>query len=190
LLLPLFAEFDFFGVKLKAQIDQVKTEVKEQVTQLRNDIVNIGINNQISPQIFLTPPPDSQLPELERKYQRILDEIKKEKSVQSSIDIQTELVVPSDANYLFAVRRSIEKELRRIWCDWFSTEIGKRPVPIHKMLSNLRDADVINSNLSEMIREVYSICSLAIHGESVSESQVAFVRDIGPKLIVTLIRIK
>jgi hypothetical protein len=70
LLLPLFQEFDLFGLKLKAQIAEVKTEVKDQVSQLRNEILIIGINTQFSPQINLTPPPDSSLPALEENFRR------------------------------------------------------------------------------------------------------------------------
>jgi len=190
LLLPLFKEFDFFGVKLKAQIDEVKAEVKDQVTQLRNEIVSIGINTQVSPQIYLNPPPDSQLPELEKKYQKILDELRKERNISGSVDIQTDLLIPSDVNYLFVVRYSIEKELRRIWRDRFDGETKRRPVPVHKILGLLVEAGLIESRISNMIREVYSVCSPAIHGEDVSDKQVSFVRDIAPNLISALIEIK
>jgi len=190
LLLPLFKEFDFLGLKLKAQIDEVKTEIKDEVTQLRNEIISIGVNTQVNPQIYLNPPPDSQLPDLERKYQKILDELRKERNISGSIDVQTELLIPTDVNYLFIVRYTIEKELRRIWRDRFNGEITRRPVPVHKILGLLVEAGLIESRISNMIREVYSVCSPAIHGEEVSEKQISFVRDIAPNLISTLIEIK
>jgi hypothetical protein len=36
------------------------------------------------------------------------------------------------------------------------------------------------------IREVYSVCSPAIHGEPITEAQVSFVRDVAPELIAAL----
>ena len=190
LLLPLFSEFDLFGIKLKARIEEVKSEVKEQVTLLRNEIVSVGVNTQFNPQIHLAPPPDSKLPELEKKYQRILDELKLNRRSESLVDIQTELTVPADANYLFLVRYSIEKELRRIWRDRFDGDLQRRAIPVRKILSYLRESELVDPALPGMVQEVYSVCSPAIHGEDVTQAQIEFVRDIAPDLISTLIEIQ
>ena len=164
LLLPLFSEFDFFGVKLKSHIHEMKMEVKEEVTELRKELINLGISNQVNPNIYLnSPPPDSKLPELEKQYQEILNELKSRKDVVSDLDVQTELVMPSDVNYLFTVRFTIERELRRIWKDRGFEETSRRPVPMHKVLSMLRSEELLDPALPEMIKKVYSVCSPAIH---------------------------
>ena len=189
LLLPLFSEFDFFGVKLKAHIQEMKVEVKEEVKELRKEIINLGISNQVNPNFYLHPPPDSKLPELEKQYKEILSELKSRDFGAPETDLQTELLMPTDVNYLFTVRFTIEKELRRIWRDRGFEESSRRPIPINKMLSMLHNEELLDPALPKMIREVYSVCSPAIHGEEVSEKQVAFVKDIAPKLITTLMDI-
>lgn len=190
LLLPLFSEFDFFGIKLKSHLHKLKVEVKEEVTELRKDLINLGISNQVNPNIYLnSPPPDSKLPELEAQYQEILSELKSRKQPISEIELQSELVMPSDVNYLFTVRFTIERELRRIWKDRGFEEGPRRPVPIHKILSMMRSEELLDPALPDMIQKVYSVCSPAIHGEEVTENQVSFVRDIAPKLIAALMDI-
>lgn len=189
LLLPLFQEFDFFGVKLKAQIAEVKTELREQVSSLRQDILNVGVTTQFNPQINLAPPPDSSLPTLEENFRRILKETLEEHQIQQPVDIQSELLVPHDVNYLFLVRYNLEKELRRIWRDRFGGGVERRPVPIFRIVQSLRETELLDPKLGNIIREVYSACSPAIHGEEVSQRQVAFIRDIAPELITALMRI-
>ncbi len=46
--------------------------------------------------------------------------------------------------------------------------------------------ELIDQQMADVIREVYSICSLAIHGEKAAESQVGFVKKNGPELIKAL----
>lgn len=45
---------------------------------------------------------------------------------------------------------------------------------------------MISPNLAHAVREVYSVCSAAIHGEDVSDNQVQFVRDVAPELLAAL----
>jgi hypothetical protein len=40
--------------------------------------------------------------------------------------------------------------------------------------------------LDHAIREVYAVCSPAIHGEPVTQAQIDFVKDVGPELIAAL----
>lgn len=190
LLLPLFREFELFGVKLKAEIAEVKTEVKDQISSLRQDILNIGITTQFNPQINLAPPPDSSLPDLEEKFRKILKETLQGQQAQTPVDIQTELLIPRDVNYLFIARYGIEKELRRIWRDRFGGGDERRSVPITRIVQALREGELLDPRLGGIVREVYSACSPAIHGEDVSDRQVAFVRDIAPELITALMKIK
>ena len=190
LLLPLFQEFDLFGIKLKSKIDEVKTEVKDQVTSLRREILNIGISTQFNPQINLSPPSDSSLPGLEEKFRKILNETLKEHKIQQPVDIQTELLIPNDVNYLFIVRYNIEKELRRIWKERFEGGDERKPEPIFRIVQALRENELLDPRLGSGIREVYSACSPAIHGEEVSDRQVLFVKDLAPELITALMRIK
>ena len=46
--------------------------------------------------------------------------------------------------------------------------------------------ELIAPQMGNAIREVYSVCSPAIHGEEVSSAQVDFVRNTAPELIPAL----
>ncbi len=46
----------------------------------------------------------------------------------------------------------------------------------------LAEEQLIDSALIGVIREVYSVTSPAIHGDEVSNAQVAFVKDVAPDL--------
>jgi hypothetical protein len=97
---------------------------------------------------------------------------------------------PEDVALLFSARYNIEKELRRIaeGRGVFSglASLHHRNLPIGRLAKMLADSDVIDPRLSDAIREVYAVCSPAIHGESVSQPQVSFVKDVAPGLIAAL----
>jgi hypothetical protein len=48
LLMPFFQEIDIFGVKLRKEINSLKGELKEQIINLRSEMLSISIKNQVS----------------------------------------------------------------------------------------------------------------------------------------------
>jgi hypothetical protein len=192
LLLPLFREFEFFGIKLKAQLDNFKSEVKDEISGMRNEIrTSIGINSQVSPQIYLTPPPDNQLPQLEERFRRILDDTMKTYGLQSAVDSKTQLATPDTVSYLFQVRYNLEKELRRIYRERIEPhEQIRGGLSVFRILQSLSEIGLIEPRLYHVVREVYAICSPAIHGEGVTQQKLDFVKDIAPNLITSLMAIK
>ncbi len=194
ILVPLFNEVEFFGIKLKREIEELKSEVKEQLVNLRSEVQNsIQLQSHFNPQIYLgsgTPPPDSQLPELKDYFSKVLEDTLKKEGVSRPVDTTKELDVSDDTIFLFTVRYVIEKELRRIHNQihnqMVSIQQEKRPVPVHQITRNLVQAGLLDSRLAQVVRDVYSVCSLAIHGEEVSQEKVRFVRDIAPGLITSL----
>jgi len=181
LLVPLFQEVSFFGVKLKKEIDSLKSDVKEQITNLRSEIQNsIDIRTQI---ITTPPPPDSRLPELEERFKQIMEDTLRIQGVQRPVDVPEQIDVPEDVSFLFSVRYGIERELRRIWEQRFD----RRPVrTISQIVSLLAESELIDPRLANVIRDVYAVCSEAVHANQVTDNQVSFVRDIAPKLMASL----
>jgi len=193
LLLPLFNEFEFFGIKLKSQIDALKSDIKSQLADLRAEMhTTVGINSQINPQFYLGSPSDAQLAQIEPQVRRILEESMVQYGIQAPVDSRADISFPDDISYLFSIRFAIERELRRIWRH--SSVCGpvdsNRNLTIPFLLRLLRDAGIVDEHLVHVIREVYAVCSPAIHGEDVSQTQVNFVKAIGPNLIATLKAIK
>lgn len=190
LLLPLFQEFDILGIKLKKEVADLKSEMNEQIFSIRSEMHSIGVNTNVSPQVLIYPPPDHELPDIEKRVKNAVHEAMKNLRIESPVDIQSETVLPHDTNYLFAIRYTMEREVRRIWARRLQEERNRRPLPVSQIAQILADMGVIEPRLASAIREVYAICSPAVHGEDVSENQLAFAKDVGPELIATLKAIK
>ncbi len=188
LLIPLFQEVEFFGIKLKKEVEELKKEFSSQFNILRTDIHNkIDLQNQsyhnfyFGQQPFI--PPDSKLPELENSFRNILTETLRTEGISRVTQQDISFDISDNIQYLFNVRFSIEKELTRI-LDTNQIDIeDRRFIPVQKMISHLLNFEVINRKIADMIRKVYAICSPAIHAREVTEEQVNFVKDIAPELL-------
>ncbi|NDQ56987.1 MAG: hypothetical protein GZ088_07940 [Acidipila sp.] len=189
LLLPLFQEISLFGVSLKKEIESLKSDFKKEVTSLRADIRNsVDVRAQISPNfIFPTPPPDSQLPAMEKRLNSVIEDALKSRGVQHSEAPMPELTASEDARFMFGVRFSIERELRRIRQHRMPEDNpSRRFVPTLQLARWLADSGLIDRGIEGAIREVWFVASPAIHGEPVTPVQVAFVRDLAPRLVAAL----
>ena len=189
LLSPLFSEVSLFGISLKRELQQLRSDVTSQITSLKADIsAAIDVRNTFSPQIILPRPlPDAQLPELRQHVDVAVERTLEEQHVdvppragRPSIDVD------SDVQYLFATRYNLEKELRRIASSREWTPSGSRTASVAQLVSIARETGFLSAGLVSAIREVNIICSRAIHGENVSAAQVDFVRDVASELIAAL----
>jgi hypothetical protein len=181
-----FQEVDFFGVRLKREIKNLRAGLSE----IRN-IINMRA--EMSQQIFLTPPPDSELQDIKRELKSTLERIK-EKGLEKPT---AKPEIPDDNRFLFEVRYTIEKELRRIWKQ-YQTEVTarswakpwsaelERPQSAFQITRSLDELGIIAPELSSVIREVYRVCTPAMHGEEVSQTAVGFAKDVAPGLIASL----
>lgn len=175
LLLPIFVEVEFFGIKLKREIEELKTQIKLQLGDLKNEIRNNQvqtINQNITG--FGPPPKDEEIPELDAQIDRIVKKALKEFKVDEVTSAEYSIEVPSENLKLFQIRYNIEQELRRIWMmnidnGRFSTK------PLSLIVKELSENKLIEKQLYYILREVLSVCNYAIHGEKVSKSQVDFV---------------
>jgi hypothetical protein len=181
LITPFFQEINLLGIiGLKQEIESVRSDVKEQILNLKTEIQNqISIQTQFTPQIVL-PPPDAQLPNLENRLRTVLTE---------TLGIQREEVraipdVSEDVMYLMNVRHVIEREMKRIWAGRFPK--GDRYWAFSSILRLLSNANVIGEQFAKIIREVYSICSAAVHADDVSEAQLIFIKENAPELMTLL----
>jgi len=55
-----------------------------------------------------------------------------------------------------------------------------------QLVRALTQSGIIEPALEHAIREVYAVASPAIHAETVTPAQIAFVRDVGPSLVGAL----
>lgn len=194
LLAPVFVEIELWRLKLKQEIASVKEHVDTQVQSLRADIRNsVDIRSQFNPQITLmTPPPDAQLPKIAAHLRETLETGLKSYGLERQPPLEVSPTVPRDAVLFFEVRYSIEKELRRIWEQRFPPGSERRdlPLPALQMTRELVNGQYISPPLGRAIREVYRVCSPAIHGQQVTEAQKRFVQEVTPDLLRNLRAIK
>lgn len=180
LLSPLFTEVALLGVTLKNEIEELKEDIATQVAEIKTEIrSSFDVRSTISPTINLAPPADSQLPGLADEIRNALTALKtRHPSVETA-----HLKVPDDATYLFATRYNLEIEIRRIA---EGLNLPLRPQPAYAVAMKLAEAGFIDSRLVPAIRELYTVCSPAIHGAAVSDEKVKFVRNVAPEIIASL----
>jgi hypothetical protein len=79
LLLPLFQEFEMFGIKLKTEIEDLKRDMNQRFNQIQQSIQTVALSNSVSQQIHFPqfPPQDSALPEMERRLDEILQALRR-----------------------------------------------------------------------------------------------------------------
>jgi len=188
LAIPIFQEVSFFGISLKKEIDNLRTEFKEQINYLKSDIQNtISMRTEISPRIYLPyPPPDPELSDIEKSIQPIIAQTSKERGIEQPTPTTAESLAPEDTLYLFSVRYALEKELGRILNARFAPLMPKGYIEAIDIINYLRDRGNITQPLHKAIREVYNICSIGIHGGEISEKSSEFVHKVSPGLLATL----
>ncbi len=193
LLVSIFQELSVFGLKFKQAIDELKENISMQLTAFKSDIqttitstsnVNLTIPN------YYFPPPDDQLPDLEQRIKLAISEVLQEEEIVTQRPSTEDIFeVDDDVEYLFKVRHTIEKKLRKI-ASYFTDFPNRRLIPIHKLSNILVNQELLHPKIAHAIREIYSVCSPAIHGESVTKAQVNFVRDVASQVIDALNQIE
>ena len=102
---------------------------------------------------------------------------------------ETNFNVSEDVNYLFAVRYTMEKEIRRLMLKHFDDE---RPKPFMMILPKLVEEGILTPAVHKVIRNLYSITTPAIHGDDskVTMAEINFVKQIAPGLLFELSNIE
>ncbi|WP_374012573.1 hypothetical protein [Pseudoxanthomonas koreensis] len=189
---PLFAEVHLPGLTLKQKIEETKKELTRDIESLRADIRNsVEIRSHVSPNFWVgagsQPPPDHKLGEVEQRLHSAIDRLERQGyPIDSRATAQAPRMLSEREQIMFTSRRDIEVELRAIAASLDDEPDQRRFAPVSRLLWLLTRNELIDKQMANVIREVYSICSLAIHGEEVTESQVDFVQRNGPELVNAL----
>jgi hypothetical protein len=187
LLAPLFSEVSLLGITLKNEIEELKGAIATQLTDIRTEVRSaVDVRATFSPQFHMPAPvTDAQLPQLEQRVKAAVESALATQGIKASPSEQN-LEVATDVSFLFATRYNIERELRRIATGRVLVSDTRRAIPTFKLVQALTASELIDPSLGHAIREVYAVCSPAVHGEEVSQAQIDFVRDVGPQLVSTL----
>mgnify|MGYP003626641792 CR=1 FL=1 len=189
LLAPIFSEIEFFGIKLKRELEELKSQIKLQFGDLRNDIRNSQVQT-IHQNItgFGPPPSDDELPELDIKVERLIREKLKDYNLEPDNSPKSKIYVPRDNTTLFKIRYNLEIELRRIWDNKIENVTQRKP-PLNQIIRDLTSEYIIDKQFYQILREILSVCNYAIHGEKVSKNQIEFVEKNSDDIIDFLKRL-
>ena len=122
LLMPFFQEIDIFGVKLKKEINSLKGELKEQIINLRSEMLSISIKNQVSQETNLNMnwnvAPESEKLELKKIQEEIHKALGKTKEIvpeeKKLVDLEVqgaEITFKGEAAPVTEIRKEEELEL-------------------------------------------------------------------------------
>jgi hypothetical protein len=189
LLAPVFQEVSFFGLKFKQAVDELQKQLVTQLTDFKSEIKStITTNSNVS--VTIPPPPsDDQLPEIEDRIKKAVSQAFEEQGFKPSKFIP-EMETDDKTLFLFKIRHAIESKLRKIAEYTESYTVSRRPLSINQLTDLLVRQELLHPKIANAIREIYSVCSPAIHGEPVSDAQVAFVRDVSPQVVEALTQIE
>jgi hypothetical protein len=175
LVIPLFQEVEFFGIKLKKELDNLKEGIDIKFQNLSAEIRN---SISVNPIFNFHPPTDESLQNIEDSYRNAIN--------SPDENMETTLEVPDNNIYLFKIRFEIEQELRRI-IQKFKT--GYEPIHAYNIsiiLSDLYSSQIITKEEVSALRDIIGICNFGIHNKPITPIQLDFVKDIGEKLIKKL----
>ncbi|WP_243441431.1 hypothetical protein [Clostridium arbusti] len=183
---------EFFGIKLKKEVEKAKTEVKENLNDLRMQIMDLKISNSNENTInfgnsFL--PTEQKLKELFEEFitnsntiddnlsgakSKPQNDISTEAGVLSNIDIE----ITEESIYLFKVRLMIEKTLTDL-CEKTGYNGHKSMI---EMMRHLNRCEVINVKTVDLISQIIKIANRGVHGEIVSNEYIDFIKRVFPEL--------
>lgn len=178
LLLPLFSEMEFLGIKVKKEVEKATEEVKESLHDLQIQMSQMQLTNSVATNLNFSNTP---LPS-EQKIEELLRMVKELQSTYPGTNDVPDhsAIVDGDKNvFLFKVRLDIETSLREL-CE----KIGSYDrMPMMKMTQLLNRAEVINGMTCDLIGQVIRIANRGVHGEIVSAEYVAFVEETYPEIM-------
>jgi hypothetical protein len=189
MLVPIFSEIKIFGFEFSQKIDELEKHIDKQVATLSAEVRNtVDLRTHINPQFnFATPPPDSQLPQLEKSIREMLKQELAALGVTPTAAKYDDNLLPDEHSlYLYSVRRALEIELRRICLQKFGDEGSCSRLAVHTLLNSIQKQKLLSRELIKAIGDVYSVCSASVHGQPATQEQIIFVKDVSPGLLAAL----
>ena len=177
LLLPLFSELEFLGVKIKKEVEKATGEIKESVSSLQTQIMQLSINNSVVPTFYI----GSNLPTQEEMKKATEAVAKAEDfSNEKNDNIQQKSLLDSEYKnmYILKVRQELEILLRRI-CG----KVGfQDSTSIQNMMKKLMQIGLLDVDTYDSINYVFSIVNRGFHGEIISNEYIEFIENVFPKI--------
>lgn len=183
LVLPLFSELEFLGVKVKKEVkkavEKSNEEVKASLDNLQQIVSQIQVSNSVAPQFTIN---SASLPSEERidnliKEIRLLNEQNKDKQVEQ----RDEINVPAANLELFKMRYEIEIRIRE------ALELigytGKTRISLMQATYYLNQQGVLDPTSTDLIIQMLRIANRGVHGEIIGQKYMDFASQAYPQII-------
>lgn len=174
LLLPLFSEMEFFGVKLTKEVEKVTSEIKESLYDLKLQLMQLQVTNSVATNIQV----GNNLMPSEGKMEELLQLVRGLSQSPDSTTILPDIDDTDKCVYLFKVRLGIETALSDL-----SEKMGYTDkIPLYKSLQLMLKNELIDNIAFDLISQVIKIANRGVHGEIVSDEYINFVRETQPEI--------
>src|ERR1700757_799157 len=110
-LVPLFQELNLFGIELKQEVRELRSEFKSELVNLGSQVRSTA---EAHARVKLVPLPDADLPALEKRAQVAVKKTIQQYGSPHEPSLTSRISVDDYTQTLFEARYSIERELRRI----------------------------------------------------------------------------
>ena len=190
LLAPIFQEVSFFGLKFKQAVDDLKNHLSTQLSVFKADLQTTIVSSNNITVTMPAPPSDEQLPDIGEQIRSVVSDMLRDQGITpAATPLRGRLDVDEQTLLLFKVRHTIESKLRRI-ASAYAEMPERRPLNILSLSRVLVQNELLQPRFAHAIREIYSVCSPAIHGEPVTDAQISFVQDVAKEVIDALSEIE
>ena len=180
LIFPLFSELEFLGVKVKKEVAEATSEIKESVQQLHTQIAQLQVSNTVAANFSVG---GGMLPSEEKMDQllKLVQELNAKTGEDNFHQLKEELIEDKNV-YLFKIRLQIEKSVREL----ISRLDIPGPTPLSRQLYTLLRMEIISDNTFELAMQILKIANRGVHGEIVSDEYISFVQKTHPELMKQL----
>lgn len=188
LISPLFSEVGILGMTVKHELQELKHTVETRLAEVRNEVrASISTQTTFTQNIGIpAPATDAEIPVIEARVKNAVADALKSHGHSPKPVNSTVPPIDDTVAFLFQIRYNLEKELRRIARMRDGDQQERRHMPLGHLINRMSSEGLLDANLASALREVYSVCSPAIHGQPVTATQETFVRDVGPSLVSAL----
>ena len=178
LVLPLFSELEFLGVKVKKEVkkavEKSNEEVKASINNLQQLVSQIQVSNSVAPQFTIN---GGSLPSEERIEIHLLNA----QNTDRQADQQDKADVPTSNLELFKMRYGIEIRIRE------ALELigysGKTRTSLMQATYYLNQQGVLDSTSTDLIIQMLRIANRGVHGEIISQKYMDFASQAYPQII-------
>ena len=186
LVLPLFSELEFLGVKVKKEVkkavEKSNEEVKASLDNLQQIVSQIQVSNSVAPQFTIN---SGSLP-TEEKIDKLTEELHlfNEQNKNKQAEQQDKVTIPVQNLELFKMRYGIEVRLKE------ALELigynSKNRTSLMQGTYYLNQQGVLDPTSTDLVIQMLRIANRGVHGEIIGQKYMDFASEAYPQIIDAL----